>query len=244
MDASERETLEKSVFEIIHATKGLLTWYREIGIDSLGISERSLEILRSWSNDGQPLRRKQDTFPPKVSTTSPLQEILRDQRKTDLPQQMLDFQGPDSPKIIFVLDVEEARSGKKTDVYEGPAGELLLKIFAAIHLGRESVQTWFFPRINDPKDMRVFFRNINRRRDFFREHILKFPPEMICTMGEAALHLLLDNNFNIKESRGRFHDYEGIPLMPTLHPVELIKDPSLKGYVWEDLKKIMKRVGL
>ncbi len=40
----------------------------------------------------------------------------------------------------------------------------------------------------------------------------------------------------------------GVPLMPTYHPAYIIRNPArereLKGHVWEDIKKIMNRLGL
>ncbi len=241
MAVSERKTPESCLYEIIHGTKELLTWYKDMGMENLDLSENSLKTISSWSYDGKRQPFRQETFSPKASATPSPPESSRVHRKKAFPEQMLNFQGPDNSKIIFVLDVE-APSGKKIDVYEGPAGELLSRIFTAINLDRDSVKTCFFPRMNDVKEKRTFFQNINALREFLRQHIIKSSHEMICTMGETALQLLADKNF--QKARGRFHDYNGTPVMPTLHPVELIKDPSLKRYVWEDLQKIMKQVGL
>jgi DNA polymerase len=35
-----------------------------------------------------------------------------------------------------------------------------------------------------------------------------------------------------------------IPVMPTYHPAYLLRYPSAKRQVWEDVKKIMKHLGL
>jgi uracil-DNA glycosylase family 4 len=40
--------------------------------------------------------------------------------------------------------------------------------------------------------------------------------------------------------RGRFHRYQGIPLMPTYHPAYLLRNPGAKKQVWEDVQAIMK----
>ena len=38
--------------------------------------------------------------------------------------------------------------------------------------------------------------------------------------------------------RGAWKEYEGIPLMPTYHPAYLLRNPSCRREVWEDMKKV------
>ena len=59
------------------------------------------------------------------------------------------------------------------------------------------------------------------------------------TNGTFASQTLLDSSDPISRLRGRFHDYHGIPLMPTFHPAFLLRSPEKKREVWEDLKKVM-----
>jgi DNA polymerase len=35
--------------------------------------------------------------------------------------------------------------------------------------------------------------------------------------------------------RGKLHDYRGIPLIVTYHPAYLLRTPSEKAKVWQDL---------
>jgi DNA polymerase len=42
--------------------------------------------------------------------------------------------------------------------------------------------------------------------------------------------------------RGRFHQYQGIPLMPTFHPAFLLRNPEAKREVWNDLQLVMKEL--
>ncbi len=44
--------------------------------------------------------------------------------------------------------------------------------------------------------------------------------------------------------RGKWQVYEGIPVMPTFHPSYLLRSPGEKGKVWEDIKLVMKKLGL
>jgi DNA polymerase len=58
----------------------------------------------------------------------------------------------------------------------------------------------------------------------------------------------MGEDFKITQRRGAWHSYEGVPLMPTFHPAYILRNPGrqreLKRQVWEDVKEIMKRLGL
>ena len=43
-----------------------------------------------------------------------------------------------------------------------------------------------------------------------------------------------------------WQEYRGIPLMPTYHPAYVLRNQALsvKREVWEDMMKVMERVGL
>jgi DNA polymerase len=40
----------------------------------------------------------------------------------------------------------------------------------------------------------------------------------------------------ISRLRGRVYDYRGAKLIPTFHPAYLLRNPSSKREVWEDMK--------
>ena len=64
------------------------------------------------------------------------------------------------------------------------------------------------------------------------------PPDEIQPSG------FLDREIAITRLRGTWHDYRGIPLMPTLHPAYLLRQytPENRRAVWEDLKAAHERI--
>ena len=54
----------------------------------------------------------------------------------------------------------------------------------------------------------------------------------------------MGSEFLMKEQRGKWLSYMDIPLMPTYHPAYLLRNPSAKRPVWEDVQKIMGHLGL
>jgi DNA polymerase len=55
---------------------------------------------------------------------------------------------------------------------------------------------------------------------------------------------LLRTTTPVSKLRGRWHEYEGTPLMPTFHPAYLLRTPGDKRLAWEDLKQVIDRLGL
>jgi DNA polymerase len=49
----------------------------------------------------------------------------------------------------------------------------------------------------------------------------------------------------MKSLRGRWHQFAGIPVMPTFHPSYLLRNQSLaeKRKVWEDMLLVLERLG-
>jgi DNA polymerase len=68
-------------------------------------------------------------------------------------------------------------------------------------------------------------------------------PQVVVALGRFAAQTLLGVKTPISRLRGQFHDYHGLPLMPTYHPAALLRDPALKRDVWNDMQQVMKLVG-
>jgi DNA polymerase len=69
-------------------------------------------------------------------------------------------------------------------------------------------------------------------------------PQVICALGTFAAQTLLKTDAKISQLRGRFHSYEGVPVMPTFHPAYLLRNPNEKRKVWEDMRLVMQALGL
>ncbi|MBF0468467.1 MAG: hypothetical protein HQK61_06235 [Desulfamplus sp.] len=56
------------------------------------------------------------------------------------------------------------------------------------------------------------------------------------------MKILMGREYMLTTARGIFYNYNGIALMPTYHPAQILEDNSLKRFVWEDMKQIMARL--
>jgi DNA polymerase len=63
-------------------------------------------------------------------------------------------------------------------------------------------------------------------------------PRVIVALGKFAAQSLLHTTDPITRLRGRAFNYRGATLIPTFHPAYLLRNPSAKRDVWEDMKKV------
>ena len=81
---------------------------------------------------------------------------------------------------------------------------------------------------------------------YLHRQIAILKPKIIVALGATAVDGLLGKTLGITKLRGNWQTYRGIPLMPTYHPAYLLRNQSLseKRKVWEDMLKVMERLGL
>jgi uracil-DNA glycosylase len=74
-------------------------------------------------------------------------------------------------------------------------------------------------------------------------------PKVIVALGKHALAFLLGQTPEktpISKLRGRWHEYRGIPVMPTWHPAYILRQGDqgpAKREMWEDVKEVLRRLG-
>ena len=75
---------------------------------------------------------------------------------------------------------------------------------------------------------------------FLLRQIDTVKPKVIVALGKFAAQCLLKTNDPITRLRGREYKYRDAILMPTYHPAYLLRNPSSKREVWEDMKLVRK----
>ena len=140
--------------------------------------------------------------------------------------------------LLFVGEAPGANEDAEGVPFVGRAGELLNKIIGAIGLRREDVLVGNVNRCRPPGNRTPTLPEAHTCRPFLKREIAVVKPKVIVVLGNTATQNLLDTKVGITKLRGEFQDYFGISVMPTFHPAYLLRDPSKKREVWEDMKKV------
>jgi len=156
--------------------------------------------------------------------------------------QVVNTHGNHKARLMFVGEAPGADEDVQGKPFVGRAGQLLTKMIEAMGMKREDVIIGNVNRCRPPGNRQPTLEEAAICRPFLFREIATVRPEVIVVMGNTALRNLLEIKAGISSVRGRFHDYHGIPVMPTFHPAYLLRDPSKKRETWEDLKKVMERL--
>lgn len=140
--------------------------------------------------------------------------------------------------LMFIGEAPGAAEDAKGEPFVGRAGQLLNKIIEAIGMKREEVCIGNINRCRPPANRQPTLPEAHTCRPFLMREIAVIRPKVIVVMGNTALHNLLDTKIGITRMRGQFHDYFGVKVMPTFHPAYLLRDPSKKREVWDDMKMV------
>ena len=65
-------------------------------------------------------------------------------------------------------------------------------------------------------------------------------PKVILAMGRFAIQSLLGSTEPMGKLRGTVHDFQGVPVVVTYHPTNLLRTPADKAKAWADLVLALK----
>jgi uracil-DNA glycosylase len=155
--------------------------------------------------------------------------------------------GVPAGRVLFIGEApgrDEDRIGKP---FVGRAGQLLDKMLASIGLDRNvnayitNVINWRPPDNRDPTPEEAAMC-----LPFLRRHIELANPGVIVLLGAVAARHVMGISDGIMKSRGRWMEYRVgdrmVPIMPTLHPAYLLRQPAHKKLAWRDLQALAARM--
>lgn len=147
-------------------------------------------------------------------------------------------------QLCFVGEAPGADEDERGEPFVGRAGQLLTKIIEACQLKREDVFILNVLKCRPPGNRAPLPDEVANCRPFLDRQLAVIRPQYICCLGTTAAQTLLQTDRTIGQLRGKFHDYRGIPVMCTYHPAYLLRNPAAKRDVWEDMKKLMAKLGV
>lgn len=156
-------------------------------------------------------------------------------------------------RVMFVGEGPGFEEDHKGLPFIGKAGELLDKILAAMNLAREKVYITNIVKCHpmaNPQtpeargnDRKPTPQEIEACLSYLKKQIALIAPEIVVALGNTAAQTLLNSTESISRLRGKTYPVENSVLIPTYHPAALLRNPSLKKAVWEDMKIAMGLLG-
>ncbi len=146
--------------------------------------------------------------------------------------------------ILFIGEGPGAEEDKRGLPFVGRAGELLTRMIErGMGIARSQVYICNIVKCRPPGNREPAPNEIAACRPFLDEQIEAVAPKVIVSLGRPATGLLLGHDVSITRLRGVWHDYRGIPLMPTFHPAFILRQYTEENrrLVWQDLQAALVR---
>jgi DNA polymerase len=139
---------------------------------------------------------------------------------------------------MFVGEAPGADEDIQGEPFVGRAGQLLTKIIEAIDLRREDVYIANVIKCRPPGNRNPEPDEVEQCEPFLFRQIDLIKPKVIVALGKFGAQCLLKSDTPITRLRGREFKYRDAVLIPTYHPAYLLRNPSAKRDVWEDMKRV------
>jgi len=230
--------------------KAHLEFFEELGIDGVRL-EPAWHSRADAAPSGADLSgpRQDPDIVPVFSSADDALKAIREELGADCSRcklhtlgrkQVVFGVGNPNADLMFVGEGPGADEDIQGEPFVGRAGQLLTKIIEAIGLRREDVYIANVIKCRPPNNRNPEPDEVEQCEPFLFRQIDTIKPKVIVALGKFAAQTLLRTLDPISRLRGRVFAFRGAKLVPTFHPAYLLRNPSSKREVWEDMKLVRK----
>jgi uracil-DNA glycosylase len=152
--------------------------------------------------------------------------------------------GNPEAKIMFLGEAPGADEDRLGQPFVGKAGQLLDRIIKASTLKREDVYICNILRCRPPGNRNPTDQEAAHCREYLDGQIAIVDPDYIVCLGSVAARNLLSTTSPIGRLRGKFLTHGRAKVLCTYHPSYLLRYEAAKKDVWEDMKFLMRDMGV
>ncbi len=151
--------------------------------------------------------------------------------------------GPLDAELCIVGEAPGASEDQLGEPFVGEAGQLLNKMLSACGFSRSEVFICNILRCRPPGNRAPLPEEAVACFPFLVRTLELVKPRFLCLMGATATRYLLDQSTGVGVLRKRDIAWRGIPVQATYHPAYLLRYPEKKRDAWEDLQRMLGRMG-
>ncbi len=236
--------------ELARDVRNLLEYAETLGMTEVPISEaRGTKDEGRRTNSTKPtdtLKRNAMTSEQKQAALDALCTEIGDCKRCKLcdgRNKLVFGVGNPDAEILFVGEAPGRDEDKQGIPFVGRAGKLLTDIIQAMTYTRDEVYIGNICKCRPPSNRNPEPDEVKSCIPFLIGQAEIIEPKVIVCLGSVATQNLLQTEEKISKLRGRFTEWQGIPVMPTYHPAFLLRNGTMKKPVWEDMQQVMKLLG-
>lgn len=154
-------------------------------------------------------------------------------------QKVVFGEGAVNADLMFVGDMPNNSDDSSGKVFTGRSGDTLTKMIEnVLGVSRSDVYITNILKCRAHDTLNPSPAHAHTCHPYLLKQIELIKPKIIIALGETAYHYLTGDNSDISNVRGTLHKQDGYTIVPTYHPNYLLRNPSAKKYVFDDLKNI------
>ena len=153
-------------------------------------------------------------------------------------------EGNSNAEILFIGEAPGAMEDSAGKPFVGRSGELLTKMIEnVLHVPRSDVYITNIVKCRPPNNETPTPTQAHTCQPYLMKQIELIKPKLIVTLGATAYHYLTGDDTEISKVRGTIHTQNDYTVIPTYHPSYLLRNPSAKKEVFNDLLKVKELMG-
>lgn len=225
----------KQINDILKLSKETLIFYQALGFERLPL--KTDRLMASRQPIGQVTKKE--------NALRALMEEIGDCKRCKLSKQRKNIvfgEGNPEASLMFIGEAPGSEEDIQGRPFVGEAGQLLTRLINKMGFKRDDVYIANIVKCRPPFNRDPEEDEIRTCSPFLKRQIEIISPQVIISLGRISAWTLLQTKIPITRLRGRFYEYEGIPLMPTFHPAYLLRNPKDKWLVWSDMQQVLDRL--
>ena len=141
---------------------------------------------------------------------------------------------PDADWMV-IGEAPGAEEDRRGEPFVGRAGKLLDEMLRAIGEARDSVFIANILKCRPPNNRDPKADEAAACRAYLERQVELVNPKIIIAVGRIAAQQMLGSDVPVGRLRGKLHHFGDTPMVVTYHPAYLLRSPSQKRKVWDDL---------
>ena len=199
-------------------------YFPEMGIDVSWYTKKSTQNISSENND-----------------LTSLDEVVKKCKKCNLHKTRKNTVFGEGDPGSNIMIIGEAPGREEDEIgrpFIGRAGKLLNEFLKSIGLNRDLVFIVNTIKCRPPENRDPEIAEIDACSDYLDQQINIIKPKVLVLLGKIAANRLLGEDIPMSELRLKkfFIDKYDIPIIVFYHPAYILRSPSQKKKVWDDLQ--------
>ena len=146
-------------------------------------------------------------------------------------------------ELVFVGEGPGYHEDQQGLPFVGKAGQLLDRMISAMGYRPEEVYVCNVVKCRPPNNRTPKPDEAGACRPYLVGQLEVVAPKAIVALGRCAAENLGCLDREARGWRGRWTEFESIPVLATYHPAFLLRSPEMKRPVWQDLQDVLRKLG-